>query len=46
MVGLVERLIVGVILGGWGLNLLSGRKFGVVEVGNVEVCPYRSMVAT
>ncbi len=45
MVGLVERRIVGVILGGRGLGLLGGRKFREVEVINVEVCPDRSMVA-
>ena len=46
MIGLVERLIIGIVLGGRGLSFLCSRKFGKVEVVNVKVRPDRSMVAT
>ena len=46
MVGLVERFVVGVVLGGWCLGVLVCWLCGEVEVVDMEFCPYRPMVTT
>ena len=44
MVGLVERFVIGVVLGRWCLGVLGCRWFGKVKVVDMEICPYRPMV--